>query len=74
MSKLQEKPFTQNRTSSTKNIKFINFLISLGVIFSLLDPDPDCEFGYVSRDPIESAAQIFLSRVAILSYLSRTDD
>jgi hypothetical protein len=35
MSKLQEKP------SALQKLKFINFFLSLWVIFALLDPDPD---------------------------------
>jgi hypothetical protein len=35
-------------------IKFINFLLFLGVIFALLDPDLDYESG--SRDPFESGS------------------
>jgi hypothetical protein len=32
---------SQNRTSSTSNMKFLNFFLLLWVIFALLDPDPD---------------------------------
>ncbi len=37
--------------TALKKMKFINFFLCLRVIFALLDPDPDCESGYGSRDP-----------------------
>jgi hypothetical protein len=37
-------------------MKFINVFLFLWVIFVLLDPGPDCESGYGSRDPIESGS------------------
>jgi hypothetical protein len=37
-----------------RKMKFFNFFLRLWVIFALLDPypDPDCESGYGSRDPV----------------------
>ncbi len=37
-------------------MKFINFFLVLWVIFALLDPYPDCESGYGSRNTIESGS------------------
>jgi hypothetical protein len=47
-----EKPSALKREHpSLKKMKFINFLLFLWVIFSLLDPDH--ESGSGSRDPVE---------------------
>ncbi len=54
MSKLQEKPSAHKREHpALQNIKFLNFFLFLGIIFSLLDPDPDSES--ISTDLVESA-------------------
>jgi hypothetical protein len=37
-------------------MKFLNFFYFLWVIFALLDPDPDSEYGSGSTDPIESGS------------------
>ncbi len=37
-------------------MKFLNFIIFLWVIFALLDPDPDSEYGSGSSDLIESGS------------------
>jgi hypothetical protein len=37
-------------------MKFMNFFSTLWVIFALLDPDPDSEYGSGSTDPIESGS------------------
>ncbi len=43
-------------------MKFLNFFQLLWVIFSLLDPDPDSEYGSVSTDPIESGSATLSKR------------
>jgi hypothetical protein len=49
MSKLHEKPSAlKSEHPALQNMKFMNFLLCLRVIFALLDPDPDCESGNVS--------------------------
>jgi hypothetical protein len=37
-------------------MKFLNFFLLLWVIFALLDPDPDSEYGFGSTDLIESGS------------------
>ncbi len=37
-------------------MKFLNFFLLLWVIFDLLDPDPDSEYGSGSTDLIESGS------------------
>jgi hypothetical protein len=45
MPKLQEKPSALKREQPVlKNIKILDFLLFLWVIFALLDPDPDPKF------------------------------
>jgi hypothetical protein len=49
MSKLPEKPSALKREHpAIQKINFVNFFLWLGIIFGLLDPDPDCESGYGS--------------------------
>ncbi len=48
--KLQEKP------PALQNMKFLIFFPFLWFFFSLLDPDPDSEYGYGSNDLIESGS------------------
>jgi hypothetical protein len=58
-SKLQKKPSALKREHpALQNMKFLNFILLLRVIFSLLDPDPDSEdgTGSGSTDPIESGS------------------
>jgi hypothetical protein len=58
-SKLQKKPSALKREHpALQNMKFLNFILLLRVIFSLLDPDPDSEdgSGSGSTDPIESGS------------------
>jgi hypothetical protein len=38
------------------NMKFLKFFLLLWVIFALLDPDPDSEYGSGSTGPIESGS------------------
>jgi hypothetical protein len=46
MPKLQEKPSALKREHPVlKNIKFWTFFLFLGIIFALLDPDPQFECG-----------------------------
>jgi hypothetical protein len=45
MPKLQEKPSALDREHPVfKNMKILDFFLSLWVIFALLDPDPDPQF------------------------------
>jgi hypothetical protein len=44
----------QKRTSSTSNMKFLNFFLFMWIIFALLDPNSDS--GYGSTDLIESGS------------------
>ncbi len=37
-------------------MKFLNFFYFLWVIFALLDPDPDSEYGSGFTDPFESGS------------------
>jgi hypothetical protein len=60
-SKLQKKPFSQKRTSSTSKHEISYFFLLLWVIFSLLDPDPDSGYGSGSTDLIESGSEALLS-------------
>ncbi len=56
MSKLQKKSQTLKREHpALQNMKFLIFS-TLGVIFALLDPDSDSEYGSGSTDPIESGS------------------
>jgi hypothetical protein len=41
-----------------KKIKFTNPFLCLWVVFALLDPDCEFEFGYGSRDPIEFGSKM----------------
>jgi hypothetical protein len=43
---------SQKRTSSTSKHEISEFFLLLPVIFALLDPDPDSEYGAGSTDPI----------------------
>jgi hypothetical protein len=54
---VEEALSSQKRTSSTQNIKFLNFFLLLWFIFALLDPDPDSEHGSGSTDQIESGSE-----------------
>jgi hypothetical protein len=57
MSKLQKKPSALKREHpALQNMKFLYFFLLLLVIFALLDPDPDSEYGFGSTDPIESGS------------------
>jgi hypothetical protein len=50
MSKLQKKPSALKRGHPTlKNMNFYKFFPTFGVIFTLLDPDPDSESGFRIR-------------------------
>ncbi len=54
-SKLQKKPSAAKREHpALQNMKFLNYFLLLWVIFALLDPDPDSEYGSGSTDSIES--------------------
>jgi hypothetical protein len=54
MSKLQKKPSALKRGHPTlQNMNFDTFFLLLWVIFALLDPDPDSEYGSGSTGPIE---------------------
>jgi hypothetical protein len=56
-SKLQKKPSALKREHpALQNMKFLNFFLLLWVIFALLDPDPDSEYGSGSTDLIESGS------------------
>jgi hypothetical protein len=56
-SRIQEEPLALKREhSALQKMKFINCFLFFWVIFALLDPDPDCEFGSGYRDPIESGS------------------
>jgi hypothetical protein len=58
MSKLQQKPsFLRKEHPSLQKMNLIDFLLILWVIFSLLEPDPDCESGSGFRDPIENGSR-----------------
>jgi hypothetical protein len=48
---------SQKRHPALQNMKFLNFLLILWVIFDLLDPDPDSENGSGSTDLIESRSE-----------------
>ncbi len=62
MFKLQEKPSDLKREQPPlPNMTFLNFFLSLWVIFALLDPDPDSKFG--STDLIESGSGSETQRV-----------
>ncbi len=54
MAKVQEKPSALKREHPA--LKKIKFFLCLLVMFNLLDPDPDCDSEYESRDPIESGS------------------
>jgi hypothetical protein len=45
MSKLQEKPSALKTEHTAQKMKFINFFLSLWVIFALLHMDPDTDSG-----------------------------
>ena len=56
-SKLQKKPSALKKEHpALQNMKFLKFFLLLWVIFALLDPDPDSEYGSGSTDPIESVS------------------
>jgi hypothetical protein len=55
--KLQKKPSALKREhTALENMKFLNLFLLLWVIFPLLDPDPDSEYGSGSTDLIESGS------------------
>ncbi len=59
MSKLQKKPSALKREHpALQNMKFLNFFLLFWVIFALLDPDPDSEYGSGSgfTDMLESGS------------------
>ncbi len=48
-------------------MKFLKFFLPLSVIFALLDPDPDSEYGSGSTDPIDPDPQpCFFSNMSSL--------
>jgi hypothetical protein len=54
MFKLQKNPSALKRGHPTlQNMNFYTFFLLLWVIFALLDPDPDSEYGSGSTGPIE---------------------
>jgi hypothetical protein len=56
-SKLKKKPSVLKREHpALQNIKFLKFFLLLWVIFALLDPNPDSEYGSGSTDRIESGS------------------
>jgi len=57
MFKLQKKPPALKRGHPTlQNMNFSKKIRLLWVIFALLDPGPDSEYGSGSTDPIESGS------------------
>jgi hypothetical protein len=62
MSKLQKKlSALQKEHPALQNMKFLNFLPFLWVIFALLDPDPDPESGSGSTDLNKSGSETLVS-------------
>jgi hypothetical protein len=54
---LQKKPSALKREHpALQNMKFLKFFLLLWVIFGLLNPDLDPEYGSRSIDPIESGS------------------
>jgi hypothetical protein len=51
---------SEETSSASKNISFVNFSLFFWVIFAFLDPDPDCESVSGSRDPVESGSNHML--------------
>jgi hypothetical protein len=47
------------------NLKKKKKIVLLWVIFALLDPDPDSEYGSGSTDPIESGSATLISTIAV---------
>jgi hypothetical protein len=45
-----KEPFIKREHPAIQNMKFLNFVLLLWVIFALLDPDPDSEYGSRSAD------------------------
>jgi hypothetical protein len=75
-SKLQKKPSALKREHpALQNIKFLDFILLLWVIFALLDldPNPDSESGYGSTDLIESGSEALLQRLSSSPVASRAD-
>jgi hypothetical protein len=59
VSQLQEKPSALKREHpAIQKLKFIHIFLCLWVIFTVLDPDPECKSGYGFRDPIEIRIRI----------------
>ncbi len=58
-SKFQKKPSALKREHpALQNMKFLQFFVLLWVIFALLDPDPDSEYGSGSTDLTESGSNL----------------